>query len=152
MTTLSSGIAGQLELTKLLFPEVSSVGIIYSAEDKNAAAQITEYEKYAVSYGLDLQTTEIQDAVDIDLASSILVGSVDCVLCLNDVVVNDLVQTICAYADEMEIPVIGISEAQVSMGCVASYDGKTVIWNEAEAAGYDLDLSAFGLADVKIYQ
>ncbi len=135
---LSYGLKGQLELLQLLFPGKTSVGIIYSSKDKGAAVQLAEYEALADTYGLNIQTAEILDEKDIDLTASVLVGSVDCILCLNDQVVNELTQTICAYAEEVQIPVIGISQAQMDMGCVASYDGTTVFWNDTEAAKFGL--------------
>ena len=134
----SDGIAGQYELIQYYFPEVSSVGIIYSESDKNAAAAAADYEEMSDDFGFELITTEIVDALDIDLAASVMVGDVDCVICIDDKVVNDLVQTICAYANEVEIPVIGVSEEQVSMGCLASYNGKTVTWNEKEAERFGI--------------
>ena len=135
---LSYGLKGQLELLQLLFPGKTNVGIIYSSKDRGAAVQLAEYETLADTYGLNIQTAEILDEKDIDLTASILVGSVDCILCLNDQVVNGLAQTICAYAEEVQIPVIGISQAQTDMGCVASYDGTTVFWNDTEAARFGL--------------
>lgn len=135
---LSYGLKGQLELLQLLFPGKTNVGIIYSSKDKGAAVQLAEYQALADTYGLNIQTAEILDEKDIDLTASVLVGSVDCILCLNDQVVNELTQTICAYAGEVQIPVIGISQAQADMGCVASYDGTTVFWNNTEAAKFGL--------------
>lgn len=150
--TLSYGLKGQLELLELLFPECTNVGIIYSAEDKGAVVQLTEYEALAETYGLELQTAEIQDAADIDLAASVLVDSVDGILCLDDETVNDLVSVICAYAEETALPVIGISEEQAAAGCVAAYDGKKVIWNQAEAKKFELSAEALNLMNEIIYK
>ena len=55
--------------------------------------------------------------MDIDLAAADLVGYVDAVFCLDDEMVDALVQTICAYADEVEIPVIGLTEDHAEAGC-----------------------------------
>ena len=150
-TALASGTAGQFELAKLLFPEATVLGLIYSAEDKEAAGLAAEYEALASEYGFELETTKIIEAQDIDLAASSMVGSVDGMLCMDDSIVNELVQTICAYADEVEIPVIGISEAQAALGCVAAYDGKTVIWNQEEAEGFGLNLDSLNLENITLY-
>ena len=77
-------------------------------------------------------TTEVTTAEDIDFAASELVGEVDGVFCMDDATLNDLMQTICAYADEVEIPVFGVKKEQVESGCLAAYDG-ALYWNATEA-------------------
>ncbi len=145
-TLLSSDEKGQFELVKMLFPEVQSVGIIYSAENKNSEKQLASYEKLAAEYGMSVSSSEIENEIDIDLAASELVGSVDCIFCIDDEMVTPLVQTIRAYADEMEIPVIGISKSHVEQGCVAAYleDGLHLNTEEAGKLGLDVSGMSFG--------
>ena len=149
---LSYGLKGQLELIQLLFPSRTNAGIIYSAGDKGAEVQLKEYGNLIESYEMNLQTVEIIDEMDIDLAASELVGTVDYIICLDDETVNGVVSVICAYADEVEIPVIGISETQAADGCVAAYDGKTVIWNQAEAKEFGLSADSLNLLNEIIYK
>ena len=63
---------------------------------------------------------------------NLIFGEVDGVFCMDDATLNDLMQTICAYADEVEIPVFGVQKEQVESGCLAAYDG-TLYWNATEA-------------------
>ena len=81
----------------------------------------------------ELVTTEVTTVGDIDFAASELVGEVDGVFCMDDATLNDLMQTICAYADEVEIPVFGVKKvAGKESGCLAAYDG-ALYWNATEA-------------------
>ena len=147
----ADGAEGQFELAKLLLPELQTVGIIYSAGDSEAQAQAEEYTQMAADYGVQVVTTQIEQEIDIDLAASELVGTVDCVFCIDDELVNTLVQTVRAYADEMEIPVIGIMEQQVKDGCVAAFDDDTLYWNTEEAGKLGFDVSGMNFATVKEY-
>ena len=130
--TFASSQDAQFALMKQLFPEASTIGVIYSADNKAAKTELTEYETLANEYGYELVTTEVASAEDIDFAASELVGEVDGVFCMDDATLNDLMQTICAYADEVEIPVFGVEKGQVESGCLAAYDG-TLYWNATEA-------------------
>ena len=130
--TFASSQDAQFALTKQLFPEASTVGVIYSADNKTAKTELADYEALAREYGYELVTTEVTTAEDIDFAASELVGEVDGVFCMDDATLNNLMQTICAYADEVEIPVFGVQKEQVESGCLAAYDG-TLYWNATEA-------------------
>ena len=130
--TFASSQDAQFALMKQLFPEASTIGVIYSADNKAAKTELTEYETLANEYGYELVTTEVTTAEDIDFAASELVGEVDGVFCMDDATLNDLMQTICAYADEVEIPVFGVKKEQVESGCLAAYDG-ALYWNATEA-------------------
>ena len=130
---LSEGAQSQFELMKALLSDAQDVGIIYSSENKNAQAQVEEYESLAESYGVELTFKEIESDLDIDLAASELVDSADCIFCLDDPLVDGLLQTVCAYANEMEIPVIGLKQSQLDSGCIAAYESGELHWNEEAA-------------------
>ena len=130
--TFASAKDAQFSLTRQLFSEASVVGVIYSADNKAAKSELTDYATLAEEYGYELVTMEVVSAEDIDFAMSELVGEVDCVFCMDDATLNDLMQTICAYANEVEIPVFGVQKAQTEDGCLAAYDG-ALYWNTTEA-------------------
>ncbi len=149
VVSLLDGAEGQFELAKLLLPELQTVGIIYSADGSETQAE--EYTQMAANYGVQVVMTQIEQEIDIDLAASELVGEVDCVFCIDDELVNTLVQTVRAYADEMGIPVIGAMEQQVVDGCVAAYDADTLYWNTEEAGKLGYDVSDMNFANIKEY-
>lgn len=136
--TLQEGAEGQFELFSALFPEAQHIGVIYSSENTGAQAQVKEYETLAEKYGYELMSAEIEAELDIDLVASEMVDSVDGIFCLEDSLVDELLQTVCAYANEVGVPVVGLSGSQVDQGCLAAYEGGTLHWNEEEAAGLGL--------------
>ena len=140
--TLDEGIESQFELLDGLFSEAQNVGIIYSSENKDAKTQIENYEKFAATYGFELTVKEIESDLDIELAASELVDSVDSVFCLDDALVDELMQTVCAYADEMGIPVIGTKQSHIDSGCLAAYKGGKLLWNADKAVELGLSSEA----------
>jgi uncharacterized protein YgiM (DUF1202 family) len=108
---LAEDAEAQFDLAKQRFPEVQTVGILYSADNQDAQEQLEDYRKLAEEYGLTLTARELEEAIDIDLDASELVGMVDCIFCIDDAVIDPLVPTIRAYAAEVDIPVIGIRNA-----------------------------------------
>ena len=130
--TFASSQDAQFALTKQLFPEASTVGVIYSADNKMAKTELADYEALAKEYGYELVTTEVTTAEDIDFVASELVGEVDGVFCMDEATLIDLMQTMCAYAEAVEIPVFGVKKEQVESGCLAAYDG-ALYWNATEA-------------------
>lgn len=130
---LTEGAEAQFQLAKLLFPEATKAGILYSEKNTIAAAQLEAYETLAGTYGMELTAVSIEEEADIDFAASELVGSVDCIFCIDDSVINGLLQTVCAYANEVEIPVIGISGEQVEKGSLIAYAGGKLYWNTEKA-------------------
>ncbi len=128
----------QLALFRQLYPDAGKVGVIYSSDNTDAAAQLTEYESFAGQYGIELVSAEIKDEIDIDMAASEMAGAVDGILYMEDPLVAGLVQTVCAYANEVGIPVIGLEQSQTDQGCVAAYEGGKLFWNADGAAALGL--------------
>ena len=145
----TEGAAAQFELLGYLVSDCSRIGVICSSDDKDAKIQIEEYEELAKTYGMEIIMEEIEQEADIDIAASRLAGSVDCIFCLDDSVVNGLIQTVCAYADEVGIPVIGRNEGHVQQGCVAAYEKGTLYWNAQEASKLGLNTEISESSNVK---
>ncbi len=135
---LTDGAESQFKLLAALFPEAKKIGIIYSYENENAQTQTEEYEKFAEKYGVELALREISADLDIDLAASELVDSVDCIFGIDDPSIDELMDTVCAYADEMGIPVIGVKQTQVESGCLAAYEQDELHWNADKAVALGL--------------
>lgn len=96
------------------WPEASKVGVIYSAGNKKAKKQLKKYRELSEEYGMELIMAKIQEKIDIDLEASQLVGQADVIFCLDDELVNELIPTICAYAKEVEIPVLSMEGNVIS--------------------------------------
>ena len=136
---------------KNLFTDIQKIGIIYSAKNADSEALLEEYQLLADTYGMEVVVSEIQEDIDIDLVASQLVGSVDCIFCIEDDKVTPLTQTIRAYADEVEIPVIGAEEEHVKLGALASYKNGTLYWNSDEAGKFAVTPDNLNVKDVVTY-
>ncbi len=146
---IAEGAEGQFAILQALYPSARTVGVIYSVENEAAESDLETYVSLAESAGMSLNAVSIDSAADIDLAASGLVGESDAVFCLDDETVNGLVRTIDAYADEVAIPVIGISRAQVEDGALAAYENGVLYWNTEEASGLNLSADSLDAQEVE---
>ena len=99
----------QFDALKEAAPEAVCVGILYAKDNKTAKTELTEYETLASSLGYELQTVCVEETQDIDFAASDLVGEADAILCIPDSMIEELLDTLYAYAQEAEIPVIDVN-------------------------------------------
>lgn len=99
----------QFDALKEAAPEAVCVGILYAKDSKTAKTELAEYETLASSLGYELQTVCVEETQDIDFAASDLVGEADAVLCIPDSMIEELLDTVYAYAQEAEIPVIDVN-------------------------------------------
>ena len=99
----------QFNALKEAAPEAVCVGILYAKDNKTAKTELAEYETLASSLGYELQTVCVEETQDIDFAASDLVGEADAILCIPDSMIEELLDTVYAYAQEAEIPVIDVN-------------------------------------------
>ena len=104
----------QFDALKEAAPEAVCVGILYAKDNKTAKTDLAEYETLASSLGYELQTVCVEERQDIDFAASDLVGEADAILCIPDSMIEELLDTVYAYAQEAEIPVIDVNGTVVS--------------------------------------
>lgn len=104
----------QFDALKEAAPEAVCVGILYAKDNKTAKTELAEYETLASSLGYELQTVCVEERQDIDFAASDLVGEADAILCIPDSMIEELLDTVYAYAQEAEIPVIDVNGTVVS--------------------------------------
>jgi hypothetical protein len=138
VSDLTDGPESQFELASTLLPECTTIGIIFSSDNETADEQIQTYETLAEAYGWTIQTAELAAEEDIDFEASLLVGEVDAIFCIEDDLVDQLLQTVRAYADEVEIPVFAVKVSQVEQGAVAAFVDGTLHWNQEEAQKLEL--------------
>ena len=99
----------QFDALKEVAPEAVCVGILYAKDNKTPKTELAEYETLASSLGYELQTVCVEETQDIDFAASDLVGEADAILCIPDSMIEELLDTVYAYAQEAEIPVIDVN-------------------------------------------
>jgi uncharacterized protein YgiM (DUF1202 family) len=132
----------QFSLAQELVPELAALGILYTDGDATSADHADILREIASASGTELRTMTMIDETDIDFAASQLVGNVDAIILLDDAVVDGLIDTVTAYADEVGIPVIGFTADQIVNGCAAAADGSKRYFGRAELEklGISIDL------------
>lgn len=113
-STVQATPQAQFDALKEAAPEAVCVGILYAKDNKTAKTELAEYETLASSLGYELQTVCVEERQDIDFAASDLVGEADAILCIPDSMIEELLDTVYAYAQEAEIPVIDVNGTVVS--------------------------------------
>ena len=113
-STVQATPQAQFDALKEAAPEAVCVGILYAKDNKTAKTELAEYETLASSLGYELQTVCVEETQDIDFAASDLVGEADAILCIPDSMIEELLDTVYAYAQEAEIPVIDVNGTVVS--------------------------------------
>lgn len=108
-STVQATPQAQFDALKEAAPEAVCVGILYAKDNKTAKTELAEYETLASSLGYELQTVCVEETEDIDFAASDLVGEADAILCIPDSMIEELLDTVYAYAQEAEIPVIDVN-------------------------------------------
>lgn len=108
-STVQATPQAQFDALKEAAPEAVCVGILYAKDNKTAKTELAEYETLASSLGYELQTVCVEETQDIDFAASDLVGEADAILCIPDSMIEELLDTVYAYAQEAEIPVIDVN-------------------------------------------
>ena len=113
-STVQATPQAQFDALKEAAPEAVCIGILYAKDNKTAKTELAEYETLASSLGYELQTVCVEERQDIDFAASDLVGEADAILCIPDSMIEELLDTVYAYAQEAEIPVIDVNGTVVS--------------------------------------
>lgn len=118
-TSDAAPIEDQLELLKLLVPEVSSIGVVYASGEVNSQVQVDAVEEAAGPMGIDVRTqtvttvNEIQQAVD-------ALGDVDAIYVPTDNMVVAGIASLIQIAEQKSIPVIGAEAGTVEGGAIAT--------------------------------
>lgn len=109
-------IKGQLEIFKQIDEIISTIGIVYSADEANSLAQLEIVEAAAPELGLTLESIAIQSISDLPQAAQSIATKVDGVYMLSD---NKIASSVTLLADvlkENKIPSVCAEEALVIGG------------------------------------
>lgn len=109
-------IKGQLEIFKQIDENISTIGIVYSADEANSLAQLEIVEAAAPELGLTVESIAIQSISDLPQAAQSIATKVDGVYMLSD---NKIASSVTLLADvlkENKIPSVCAEEALVIGG------------------------------------
>lgn len=112
-------IDAQLELLKELVPDAKKVGIVYASGEVNSQVQVEAAEAAAPDLGLEIVSTTVTTANDIQQATEAL-GDVDAIYVPTDNMVVSGIASLVQVAEAKQIPVIGAESGTVEGGAVAT--------------------------------
>lgn len=112
-------IDAQLELLKEIVPGAKKVGIVYASGEVNSEVQVQAAEDAAPALGLEIVSTTVTTANDIQQATEAL-GDVDAIYVPTDNMVVSGIASLVQVAEAKQIPVIGAESGTVEGGAVAT--------------------------------
>ena len=113
-------IKEQLELLKELFPEASSVGVIFDSGEDNSRIQVEILEEEAQAAGLAVEKATATTTGEVSEAAGSLVGKVDAIYVPTDNTVVDAIGSVIQVSEEHLIPVIAGEGSCVYEGALAT--------------------------------
>lgn len=110
----------QLESFLKIFPDVKTVGTIYSTSESNSEVQIEELKKSCEELGLELKVTGINNINDIGQAIASLKDEIDAYYAITDNTVASAIPVISETLIQNKIPSLSAEEGQVEKGLLMS--------------------------------
>ena len=119
-TTDKVVIEKQFNLFKEIDENIKTIGVVYSADEANSIAQISEIEEIGPKLGFKINAKSIQNISDLPQVGQSVVKDSDGVYIISD---NKIASSISLLADlliENMKPSVGAEEAHVEGGCLIS--------------------------------
>lgn len=110
----------QLESFLKIYPDVKTIGTIFSTNEANSKVQVEALEKACKELGLKLETVGINNINDIGQALSTLTGKIDAYYALTDNTVASAGPIVAENLLKEKIPSLSAEEGQVSKGLLMS--------------------------------
>ena len=113
-------IAGQVQLTKTMQPNIKNLGVIYTTTEANSISQLATLKAECDANGINLVQKGINEASELQAVAVSLVNEVDAITNLTDNNVVDNMSVVLEQANQKGIPIYGSEIEQVKKGCLAS--------------------------------
>ena len=110
----------QLESFLKIYPNVKTIGTIFSTNEVNSKVQVESLEKACNELGLKLESVGINNINDIGQALSTLTGKIDAYYALTDNTVASAGPIVAENLLKEKIPSLSAEEGQVSKGLLMS--------------------------------
>lgn len=110
----------QIESFLKIYPNVKTIGTIFSTNEANSKVQVEALEKACKELGLKLETVGINNINDIGQALSTLTGKIDAYYALTDNTVASAGPIVAENLLKEKIPSLSAEEGQVSKGLLMS--------------------------------
>lgn len=115
-TTDMSPIEEQIDLMRNIFPDVKTVGFVYTASESNSVVQINSARKYAESKGLSAVEMTINTGADIERVFSEIVTQCDAIYLPTDNLLASEIPAVAAVCNPAQIPVFCAESGMVESG------------------------------------
>ena len=113
-------VEAQLKMIRVMLPDATKIGILYTTSEVNSISAIAEYKALAPAYGFEIVESGISTTADIPLALDALLSKVDCLTNLTDNTVVSALALVLDKANAAGKPVFGSEIEQVKLGCAAA--------------------------------
>lgn len=115
-TTDMSPIAEQIDLMLDIFPDIETIGFVYTASESNSALQIRIASEYAESLGLNTVETTAAGKEDISRAFSTTIPQCDAIYLPTDNMLASEMPAVAAICNPAKIPVFCAESGMVETG------------------------------------
>lgn len=114
-----SPIKEQLALLDRLGVDAKTVGIVYSSGEVNSQVQVKQAKEAAAELGLEIKEATVSNSSEVQQGVESL-GDVDAIYVPTDNAVVSALETVIAYGESRQIPIIAAEGDSVERGTVAS--------------------------------
>ena len=115
-TTDMSPIDEQINLMLDIFPDIGTIGFVYTASESNSAVQIATADKYAKSRGLNVVEKTVNSKEDIEGAFSEIVSQCDAIYLPTDNLIAANIPIVAGVCNSAKIPVFCAESGMVEAG------------------------------------
>ncbi|MDO5713808.1 MAG: ABC transporter substrate-binding protein [Tissierellia bacterium] len=106
----------QLDGFMKAFPEMKTIGVLYSTDEANSQVQVDELKELTEKKGLKLETVGVSSVNDVPTAMTSLVNKIDGFFCITDNLAANSATIIGDMLAEKKIPSFAAEQGPVEMG------------------------------------
>lgn len=110
----------QVALIKKMFPQITTLGVIYNAGEANSRVLVDQFKKECQQQGLKMIEATTSSSSEVSAAAKSLVGQVQAIYIPNDNTVVSGLPALIQVAQQAKIPVFASDPQSVESGCLAA--------------------------------
>ncbi len=110
---------GMIKLVKLVFPDIRTIGTIYSPGEANSVKNMSELKKYAELEGIRLITVPVNSSTEVSDATMSLIAQRPQIICqIVDNLTSSSISSIIKVSQNEKIPLFGFVSDQADKGAL----------------------------------
>jgi len=113
-------IYDQIELIRILFPDIKELGIIYSSGEPNSELQVEGAKEAADQLGMNVTDVTISSTNEIQQVTESIIANVEAIYLPSDNAIASSMPTVAKVALDHNVPIIPAVEAMCAEGGLAS--------------------------------